>query len=247
MANTFDDDGYFDKVFSVKENIIDRNDYKKLKTAFNLAHDVRKFEIELFWKRGTYFWAFILASFTAYFVTFGKILEKSCFSLCTIIRFSPMAKIALFVIACLCFIFCYSWVLINKGSKFWQKNWEAHIDEMEDMFSGKLYKTFLNTKTGDFNNKALSKKAYDYSVTQITTVTSIILMVVSAILSIFHLLIFLVDFWKYLFKHNLGFEMIPLLIAFLVVFLFGFAVSKIKECVGNSDNEEYQGKWFQRK
>ena len=42
-------------------------------------------------------------------------------------------------------------------------------------------------------------------------------------------------------------EMIPLLIAFLVVFLFGFAVSKIKECVGNSDNEEYQGKWFQRK
>ena len=30
MANTFDDDGYFEKVFSVKENIIDRNDYKKI-------------------------------------------------------------------------------------------------------------------------------------------------------------------------------------------------------------------------
>lgn len=247
MANTFDDSGYFEKVFSIKERNIDSINYKKIKTAFKLAHDVRKFEIELFWKRGTYFWAFILASFTAYFVTFDKILGKECFSLCTIIRFSPTAKIALFIIVCLCFIFCYSWVLINKGSKFWQKNWEAHIDEMEDIFSGKLYKTFLNTRTDEFNNSVLNKKAYDYSVTQITTVTSIILMVISACLCIFHFVLFVMDFWKYLFIHNMAFEVISLLIAFLILFLFGFAASEIKKCVGNPDKEEYEKKWRQRK
>ena len=31
--------------------------------ALAYALDIRKFEIELYWKRGTYFWAFIAAAF----------------------------------------------------------------------------------------------------------------------------------------------------------------------------------------
>jgi len=37
---------------------------------------------------------------------------------------------------------------VNKGSKFWQQNWEAHIDILEKEISGPLYKTlnYRNSK-----------------------------------------------------------------------------------------------------
>jgi lipopolysaccharide export LptBFGC system permease protein LptF len=35
--------------------------------ALKTAHDIRKFEIELYWKRATYFWTFIAAAFAGYF------------------------------------------------------------------------------------------------------------------------------------------------------------------------------------
>jgi hypothetical protein len=36
--------------------------------ALKYAHDIRKFEIELYWKRAAYFWTFIGAAFAGYFV-----------------------------------------------------------------------------------------------------------------------------------------------------------------------------------
>ena len=246
MTDTFDDDGYFEKVFNSRKDRSDSSDYKKIEKAFELAHDVRKFEIELFWTRGTYFWAFILASFTAYFVTFDKFLDKNEFNICNLLNFSSSAKIVLLIISCICFTFCFSWVLINKGSKFWQKNWEAHIDVMEDIFSGKLYKTILNTETDEFDESALKKSAYDYSVTKITTVTSIILMIVSAVLSIFHFALLIFDWLKYLFLKNYLIEIIAFMIGFLVLFLFCSAATKLLECKGNLDEKQNKGKWRQR-
>lgn len=246
MPNEFGNDKYFESVFEVPKEKIDSATYKKIKVAFKLAHDVRKFEIELFWKRGAYFWAFILASFTAYFVTFDKFLANNKFNLCILLKFSSSAKIMLLSLSCMTFIFCLAWVLINKGSKFWQKNWEAHIDAMEDMFSGKLYKTILNTENEVFSKSILESAAYDYSVTKITTVTSIILMLSSAILSIFHFILLILDFWKYIFLHNLEFEVFSLLIGFLIIFLFGYAAISLINCDGNIDKKANEAKWRQR-
>jgi hypothetical protein len=39
----------------------------KRNEALKNALDIRKFEIEMYWKRATYFWAFITLAFTAYF------------------------------------------------------------------------------------------------------------------------------------------------------------------------------------
>ena len=246
MSNSFEDDNYFEKVFDIPKRNIDASSQNKAKTAFELAHDVRKFEIELFWKRGTYFWAFILASFTAYFVTFDKFLAYNKFEIKTLLEFSSSAKIVLLILSCMTFIFCLAWVFINKGSKFWQKNWEAHIDAMEDMFSGKLYKTILNTKNKDFSKSVFNKSAYDYSVTKITTVTSIILMILSAMLSIFHFVLLILDFWKYTFLHKLEFEVFALLLGFLILFLTGFAALELKNCDGNSIKNKNRKKWRQR-
>ncbi|MCM3904811.1 MAG: hypothetical protein ND866_24200 [Pyrinomonadaceae bacterium] len=39
----------------------------KAERAFNKAWETRNFEIELYWKRATYFWAFIASAFVGYF------------------------------------------------------------------------------------------------------------------------------------------------------------------------------------
>lgn len=78
----FNDDEYFFKVFST-ESCSEQDDRAmlnavssgRLAKAYKQAADIRKFEIDLFWKRGTYYWAFILAAFTAHFALLGMIFS----------------------------------------------------------------------------------------------------------------------------------------------------------------------------
>jgi hypothetical protein len=42
-----------------------------LEKALEHALDIRKFEIELYWKRASYFWTLIAAAFAAYFLILG--------------------------------------------------------------------------------------------------------------------------------------------------------------------------------
>lgn len=84
---------------------------------------------------------------------------------------------------------------MNKGSKFWQENWEEQIYTLEKEFSGNLYKTILNTKKkGDFCACPLSLKAYNYSVTKITLLTSIILTIVAGIMVLVYIVILFLSF-----------------------------------------------------
>jgi tRNA A-37 threonylcarbamoyl transferase component Bud32 len=48
------------------------------KEALKQALDIRKFEIDLYWKRATYFWAFIAVSFAGY-LHFRKMLISQTF------------------------------------------------------------------------------------------------------------------------------------------------------------------------
>jgi len=94
----------------------------------------RDFEIELYWKRASYFWTFIAATFAGYVAlisseSFEKVREKF-----------PQLE---FVIICLGIVFSFAWLLVNIGSKKWQENWESHIEMLEDSISGPLYKTVL--------------------------------------------------------------------------------------------------------
>jgi hypothetical protein len=43
-------------------------------------------------------------------------------------------------------IFSVAWLLVIYGSKSWQKNWEEHINKLEDRVTGPLYKTIYCTK-----------------------------------------------------------------------------------------------------
>lgn len=111
---------------------------EKLFKAYEKAWDARKFEIDNYWKRTTYFWAFQITSFTAYLA----ILNSTFYN-----NIPSKNPEILFCIISIGFITAMSWALINIGSKFWQRHWEKYIDILEDSVTGPLYKTIYAHKT----------------------------------------------------------------------------------------------------
>lgn len=95
--------------------------------ALQRAHDIRKFEIELYWKRATYFFLLQAAILTA--IGFALPGSKS--------PGEPAFVVALGSLGYLCALSCH---LAASGSRFWQRNWERHIDFLEREFEGNLYK-----------------------------------------------------------------------------------------------------------
>jgi len=98
------------------------------KAALARAHELRKFEIENYWKRSTYFWGFQLVAFTALALAF----KDGKFQLPLVI-----------IIAVLGTLTALAGALTAGGSKFWQANWEAHVDYLEDAVEGHLHKIAL--------------------------------------------------------------------------------------------------------
>ena len=51
----------------LKNGIFQQIYYEKIKKALEIAWNTRDFEISMYWKRATYYWAFITSIFVAYF------------------------------------------------------------------------------------------------------------------------------------------------------------------------------------
>jgi hypothetical protein len=133
-----------------KQALIDVSE-EKAKKAFEMAWDIRNFEIEMYWKRANYFWAFIASTFVGYFalINSGNYTKPDDFN-----------HVEVYFLICIGFVLSVAWILTNKGSKSWQRNWEAHVDLLEDRFTGPLYKTVLPQKT--------------YSVSKINEIISVV-------------------------------------------------------------------------
>lgn len=122
--------------------------------------DIRKFEIDLYWKRATYFWTFIAASLTGYGLTVAAKDANQIY----ILKFQ-------FLIICLGLVFSFAWFLVNKASKFWQENWEKHLDLNEDSVIGPLYKTTISKES--YSSFWKPTKAYAASVSKINQILSL--------------------------------------------------------------------------
>lgn len=115
--------------FSAKESLDPRSIQS---VALEHALDIRKFEIALYWKRATYFWTFIGASLAGYIaVQASASTSKTDLSV---------------LLCCLGLVFSFSWLVANRGSKYWQENWENHVDMLEDPVTGPLYKVVLTRR-----------------------------------------------------------------------------------------------------
>jgi hypothetical protein len=116
----------YKKCFGVSES----KDNVKAEKALQHALDIRKFEIGLYWQRATYFWALIAVAFAGYFAILGSEHLKD-------------KEYLAYIVSCIGLLFTWAWFLVNRGSKFWQENWENHVDMLEDTVTGPLYKTIL--------------------------------------------------------------------------------------------------------
>ncbi|MGP3592655.1 RipA family octameric membrane protein [Vagococcus sp. WN89Y] len=169
------DSNNYDKAFSIRKFSAHRTKIEKNKLALEKAHEIRKFEIDLYWKRTTYFWTIIAAIFAGYILLASKNSEKTI----------QNGDWYLILIAFAGFIFSYGWFLLNKGSKFWQENWEFHIDKLEDEITGPLYKTVLYKKPLTTKEKKWKNHLYDsgnFSVSKINQFIAFFTMVLWLIL-----------------------------------------------------------------
>lgn len=151
---------------------------KILRKTLKRSLEVRKFEIELYWKRATYFWAFIASSFAGYFAV------MNCNN---ISDFKPLT-IAVSIIGLL---FSIGWYFVNRGSKYWQMNWETHVSMLENEILGPLFKTVYNPVKSKF--WSLSGE-YPFSVSKVNQILSMTIIFVW-----FFILIYSIDF-TFLFK-----------------------------------------------
>jgi hypothetical protein len=103
-----------------------------LARALDRALDIRKFEIDLYWKRATYFWAFLAVTLAGYFTLRAAKIDEDA------------KKDALLVVSCLGVVFSVTWYFVNRASKFWQENWEKHVNLLEGNVVGPLYETVLS-------------------------------------------------------------------------------------------------------
>lgn len=129
-------------------------DKDKIERALQHALDIRKFEISLYWQRGTYFWTLIAVTFAGYFAVLSA-------------EHMNNKEFNAYIIGCVGLIFSLAWFLTNRGSKYWQENWENHVDMLEDLITGPLYKTVLHRpKSTSLMARAIEGPA-PYSVSQI--------------------------------------------------------------------------------
>lgn len=128
----------------------------KRECAYKLALEIRQFEIDLYWKRATYFWTLIAATFAGYFVLASD-------------KFGAHPGLV-FLVSCIGIVLSTSWYLVNRGSKYWQENWERHVDLLEDEFAGPLYKTTIANEQFPWLKL---QKGYPFSVSKINQLTSL--------------------------------------------------------------------------
>ena len=140
-----------------------------LEKLLERAYDIRKFEIELYWKRASYFWGFLIATFTAYFI-----ISDST-------RFASKSKFELLVV-CIGFIFSLSWYLVNRGSLFWQYNWERMIEGIEESLEVNYYKVNLIPKYKSYHLFS----AHPYSLGRINIMVSFFVCIIWLTLIMFY-------------------------------------------------------------
>jgi hypothetical protein len=136
MAKKSFRDRYFEAL-GLNPMVDQKENATKLSAALARAHDIRKFEIELYWKRATYFWAFQAVAFAA----LGFLFKDG-----------SIPKPELIIIpAMIGFVTAVGGYLTARGSKFWQENWEAHVDLLEPSIAGRLTQVIVSRDGPQFS------------------------------------------------------------------------------------------------
>ena len=195
--------------------------------ALEIALDTRKFEIELYWKRTAYFVLFISAVFIGYY----KIIQTKD----SIIGIYQKEWLLLFL-AALDFLLSLLWYMANRGSKFWQENWEAHIEDLSIELGKPIFGIIKNNEHTICNPNQFNK-SYPFSVSKVNQMVSLIITFSWLIILLKEMggdaLLENYDF-KTCYKTAVGFAIIVLSF-FVIIWCKGFAAKKLDK----EDNINY--------
>jgi hypothetical protein len=115
---------------------------------FEVALQTRQLEISLFWQRSLFFWGFISAAFVAV-----AALKSD----------QPMLSL---LVSGFGFVCSFSWTLVNRGSKYWQEQWETKIEMAERPVTGPFFRTRVEKqRKGWWSGR-------EYSVSKVTIAVS---------------------------------------------------------------------------
>lgn len=112
-----------------------------LKEAYDKAHQIRQYEVGLYWQRNTYYWTML----SVLLVTFGFCFSHYIDEKKNIWLYSS------FALSTLGFMLSFLFLALCRTGSFWQKNWENHIEILEPFFSGNLYKTVFTQSGARFS------------------------------------------------------------------------------------------------
>ena len=141
-----------------------------------------------------------------------------------------------FIIICLGLIFSLAWYLVNKGSKFWQENWEKHLDLTEDKVIGSLYKTTISKETySSFWNPT---KAYAVSVSKVNQILSLFVFLVWVCI----LTHFVIESPTFFYPFKLYYTLISLITMSMILYLLFGSRTGMKDTVVHFDKRKVVNK-----
>lgn len=196
-------------------------DKDKLSLAAQIALETRKFEIELYWKRAAYFWTFISADIAAFALIYARMEDD----------YKKIILMIIFSILGVCF--SIGWYFVNRGSKYWQENWEDHIGVLVTKEIGPIFKYHKAPK--DIFLKLNGN--YPFSVSRINQFLSLLT-------SIFWLILFEFSFWLFMDKLELTwccmtlFALVALaFVIYLIWCMYCFACTDKVKSIGACNKE----------
>lgn len=208
------------KCFNPNKDAPDTSSKEKLlDSAFKIALDTRKFEIELYWKRTGYFVLFIGAVFVAY-----QAFSKEC-----------SHRWLLPFLASIGYLLSLLWYMANRGSKYWQENWEYHIEELST-YTGKPIFGIIKCPTQKSPYSDLMD-AYPFSLSKVNQMVSIIITAG-----------WIIVFIKELYALDLGYScqcewICKVFIGFVLICLSKYIINKCKGFSAktqiNGENKDY--------
>lgn len=132
--------------------------------ALRVALEARRVELDLYWRRSSYFWAFAAAVFAVYF----SVLKAG----------SPPSASRhgyLLLISTVGLLLSWGWFLAARGGKYWTSNWELHVDWLEKAAGRPLFATVVDPKCF---RKANLFRAYPHSVGKINQANGLLILFV---------------------------------------------------------------------
>ena len=151
----------FTKDFQLKylqEVGLQTTDRNGIREAYETAHRIREFEIELYWKRTAYVWAMqaALIGIAMFLRTGGETtVTISYFSLASTTTPTTSSLISILLVSTLAFVVAGLWLLLIEGAKFWHDNWERHVDILGEKLGENLYEVYpvINRGQVSFNGE----------------------------------------------------------------------------------------------